>query len=618
MTTIPLIPLEVLFGNPERVSPQISPDGSRMAYIAPDEGVLNVWVGTTGKGDYRPVTRDRDRGIRYFLWAHDNRHLLYIQDQGGDENWRVYTVDLDTGEVRDRTPFEGVQARIEAHSKHFPHEVLIGLNKENPELHDVWRLDLRTGELTKRVTNPGFAGLVNDRQFQVRAAIAIRPDGGQDVHVRDAEDAEWRTALSFDPDDALASSVAGFTGDGKALFLISSKEANTARLVRFDIATGEQMVLAGDPGYDVSGVAFHPDTHEPLWADVLKERVHRVVLDPSVAGDLEALAGVQDGDFEIIGRDHSDRTWLAAYTTDDGPVSYYSFDRDTKAATFLFDHRPVLRGFKLAKMEPFSFTSRDGLTVHGYVTFPPGVERRDLPAVLNVHGGPWGRDAWRFDPHAQFFANRGYLCVQVNFRGSTGYGKEFLNAGDREWGARMHDDLIDAVEYVVAQGWADRERIAIFGGSYGGYAALVGATFTPDVFACAVDIVGPSSLKTLIETVPPYWQPGIALLHTRVGNPETDEEFLWSRSPLSKVDQIKIPMLIAQGANDPRVKQAESEQIVAAMKQKGIDHEYMLFPDEGHGFAKPENRLKFYAVAEKFLAKHLGGRAEAPSSTGGA
>ncbi len=229
--------------------------------------------------------------------------------------------------------------------------------------------------------------------------------------------------------------------------------------------------------------------------------------------------------------------------------------------------------------------------------------------MLNVHGGPWARDEWGFHPWAQFFANRGYLCVQVNFRGSIGYGKNFLNAGDREWGARMHDDLIDAVEYVVAQGWADRQRIAIFGGSYGGYAALVGVTFTPDVFACAVDIVGPSNLKTFIETVPPYWQPAIALLHTRIGNPQTEEDFLWSRSPLSRVDQIKIPLLIVHGANDPRVKQAESEQIVAAMKQKGIDHEYMLFPDEGHGFDKPENRLKFYAAAEKFLAKHLGGRA---------
>jgi dipeptidyl aminopeptidase/acylaminoacyl peptidase len=261
-------------------------------------------------------------------------------------------------------------------------------------------------------------------------------------------------------------------------------------------------------------------------------------------------------------------------------------------------------------MEPFSFTGRDGLTIHGYLTFPSGSSGSALPAVLNVHGGPWARDIWGFNPEAQWLANRGYLCVQVNFRGSTGYGKSFVNAGDREWGAGMHDDLIDAVEHVVAKGWADRDRIGIYGGSYGGYAALAGATFTPDVFRCAVDIVGPVNLKTLIESIPPYWAPMVAQFHTRVGNPETEEDFLWSRSPLSKVDQIRVPLLIAQGANDPRVKQAESEQIVAALRERGIDHEYLLFPDEGHGFAKPENRLKFYAAAERFLARHLGGRYE--------
>jgi dipeptidyl aminopeptidase/acylaminoacyl peptidase len=276
---------------------------------------------------------------------------------------------------------------------------------------------------------------------------------------------------------------------------------------------------------------------------------------------------------------------------------------------------PALGGYQLAKMETFEFTARDGLTVHGYATFPAGEEHSNLPTVLNVHGGPWARDTWGFNPEAQWLANRGYACVQVNYRGSTGYGKEFVNAGNREWGAKMHDDLIDAVEFIVKQGWADRDRIAIYGGSYGGYAALVGATFTPDVFCCAVDIVGPSNIKTLIESVPPYWAPLIVQFHTRVGNPETEEEFLWSRSPLSKVDQIKIPILIAQGANDPRVKQAESEQIVAAMTEKGIDHEYMLFPDEGHGFAKPENRMKFYGAADRFLAKHLGGR-EGPVEAG--
>jgi dipeptidyl aminopeptidase/acylaminoacyl peptidase len=261
-------------------------------------------------------------------------------------------------------------------------------------------------------------------------------------------------------------------------------------------------------------------------------------------------------------------------------------------------------------MEQFSFTSRDGLTIHGYATFPPGVERASLPTVLNVHGGPWARDEWGFDPEAQWLANRGYLCVQVNFRGSTGYGKSFVNAGDRQWGARMHDDLVDARAHVVGLGWTDPDRVAIYGGSYGGYASLVGAAFTPELFACAVDVVGPSNLVTLIRTIPPYWAPLVAQFHRRVGNPDTEEDFLWSRSPLSKASSISIPLLIAQGANDPRVKQDESEQIVAALREAGIEHEYLLFSDEGHGFAKPENRLRFYARAEAFLARHLGGRSE--------
>ena len=291
-------------------------------------------------------------------------------------------------------------------------------------------------------------------------------------------------------------------------------------------------------------------------------------------------------------------------------MSYFAYERASRSGRFLFEHQPALSNYTLGAMEPFSFHSRDGLTVHGYLTFPPGEGRAHLPTVLNVHGGPWARDVWGYDPEAQWLANRGYLCVQVNYRGSTGYGKSFVNAGNKEWGGRMHNDLVDAVAFVVDQGWSDPERVAIYGGSYGGYAALVGATFTPELFRCAVDIVGPSNLKTLIESIPPYWAPEIEVFHQRVGNPETEEAFLWSRSPLSRVADIKRPLLIAQGANDPRVKRAESEQIVAALTEAGIEHEYMLFPDEGHGFAKPENRLRFYAAAEGFLARHLGGRVE--------
>ena len=611
-TSVELIPRDVLFGNPTRVSPAISPDGKRLGYIAPHEGVLNVWVRTIGQEDDRVVTAARERPIRQFGWAYNDRHLLYIQDKGGDENWRLYSVDLDSGEERDLTPFEGVQVGQLFSNRDFPDEVLIAMNKDNPQLHDIWHIDLRTGELTKRVENPGFVAWVTDKQFRVRCAAAPTPEGGIVVVVREDEDSEWRPVLQADMEDSLTSGPIGFSADGNTLYLQSSVGAETGRLVAHDLATGDETVIAEDPKADVSDATVHPETREIQIVTFQKERLEHVVLDSSIEAEWRAVESLEPGDANFIGRDRADRTWLVAFTADDGPVRYYAWSRDSQQATFLFEHRPELNDFTLAPMEPFSFTARDGLEVHGYITFPPGVERSNLPTVLNVHGGPWARDTWGFNPEAQWFANRGYLCVQVNYRGSTGYGKAFINAGNREWAGAMHDDLIDAIDYVVAQGWADRERVGIYGGSYGGYAALVGATFTPDVFRCAVDIVGPSNISTLINSIPEYWKPMIAQFHQRVGNPETEAEFLWSRSPLSRVDEIKIPMLIAQGANDPRVKQDESEQIVSAMKEKGIAHEYMLFEDEGHGFAKPENRMKFYAAAERFLATHLGGRCEEP------
>ena len=612
---VDLIPRDVLFGNPERVSPQLSPDGTKLAWIAPRDGVLNVWVAPVGSAGVdwdaaAVVTDDTDRGIRSYAWARDGRHLLYQQDTGGDENWRLYDVDLETMARRDLTPFEGIHAQVIATRKSHRNEVLVGINRDNPQLHDVYLLDLSTGDLTKLIENPGYAGWLADEDMVVRGAIAPLPDGGYDLLVRDDAESDWRTVLRIPADDAAVSGPLAFTGDGKSLVAISSVGANTGRLVRIDLATGEERVVFEDPEADVTGAMLHPDTREPQVAVVVKDRAEYHVLDPAVQADLDAVRALHAGDPSLVGRDEADATWLIAFDNDATPVRYYAYDRASQTASVLFDSRPEMLRYQLATMEPFAFTARDGLTVHGYVTFPPGGGRSGLPAVLDVHGGPTVRDEWGWNPEAQWLANRGYLCIQVNYRGSTGYGKAFVNAGDREWGGKMHDDLIDAVRYVAAQGWADPDRTAIYGGSYGGYAALVGAAFTPDVFRCAVDIVGPSNLKTLLETIPAYWAPARAELYKRVGNPETDQEFLWSRSPLSRARDIRIPLLIAQGANDPRVKQAESEQIVAALAEAGIDYEYMLFPDEGHGFAKPENRLKFYAAAERFLAKYLGGRFE--------
>src|SRR3989338_1043443 len=613
-TNVPLIPREVLFGNPERFSPHISPDAKKIAYIAPKDGVLNVWVRTLGQNDDYVVTDDRERGIRAFFWAYDNKHLLYVQDKGGDENWHLYRVNLETGEVNNLTPFPKVQVQIVDQNKNFPGELLIAMNKENEKLHDVYHLTIETGELKMVAKNTGSIGSwLVDSQFKVLGAVSATPDGGFDLLYRKNELSERQKILNWDSENALSSGPVSFSKDGKKLYLKDSTDANTTRLVKYDIATQKKEVIAEDNEYDVGTVLFNPDTYKIEAYSFIKQRVDWHVLDISLKKDFEILKNLEKGEFSLTSRDVSNKYWIAGFDRDVGSAVYYIYDREKKKASYLFDARPQLKKFKLAKMLPISYKTRDGLTVHGYLTYPEGVEKKNLPLILNVHGGPWTRDNWGWDPEAQLFANRGYACLQVNYRGSMGYGKDFLNAGNREWGGKMHDDLIDAANWVVKHKIADPKKIAIFGGSYGGYAALVGATFTPDVFCCSVDFVGVSNLLTFLNSIPPYWSSFMETFKKLVGDPEKDKDFLISRSPLFKVNNIKIPMLIAQGANDPRVKQAESEQIVEAMKTKGIDHEYMLFSDEGHGFAKPENRLKFYAHSEKFLAQYLGGRFEEES-----
>ncbi len=606
-----LIPRSILFGNPEKATPLLSPDGRRLAYLAPVDGVLNVWVGSPSGEDFRPVTRDRDRGIRTYFWGRDSGHILYLQDKGGDENWRLFAVNLADGAERELTPHPNVQVQVIEHDKHFPNDVVIAMNQEDARRHDVYRLDLRTGKAERVAQNPGnVVQWVTDTRLQVRGAVASREDGGFDLLLRATERDPWATTLTWSAEDALTSGPVSFAADGQSLVLRDSRGTNAARLVRLALSAGDIAVLAEDPDHDVAEVMIHPDTYEVQMASFVRARREWVVLDPWLAEDVDAVRGLRDGDFLIYDRTDADDRWLVGFTQDRAPASYYMYERTARRGAFLFTTRPALERHTLAAMEPISFTARDGLTIHGYLTYPPGLPREKLPLVLDVHGGPWHRDVWGYDPEAQWLANRSYACLQVNFRGSTGYGKRFINAGDREWGGKMHQDLVDAVHWAVGRGVADPERVAIYGGSYGGYAALVGATVTPDLFRCAVSIVGPSNLITFINTIPPYWSSYRAMLHQRVGNPDTEPEFLESRSPLFHVHRIKIPMLIAQGANDPRVKRAESEQIVGAMKAKGIDHEYLLFEDEGHGFAKPESRFRFYAAAERFLAKHLGGRAE--------
>ncbi|HEX9631156.1 MAG TPA: DUF2784 family protein [Gemmatimonadales bacterium] len=611
MPTAPLIPRTVLFGNPDKASPELSPDGTRLAYLAPLDGVLNVWVGAADGTGMRAVTHDTDRGVRFYTWAHDNRHLLYLQDEGGDENWRLHKVQPETEADEDLTPYANVQVQLLAHTKRRPHEVLLAMNQEDERLHDVYHLDLRTNALRRLVQNPGdVSSWLADADLEVRACVAMTDDGGAVLRLRDGADAAWRDAIRWGPADALSSGPVAFRLDGRSLYLLDSRDANTTRLVRFDAGSGARSVIAEDPRYDVGGVELHPDTREVQLVGFIRERHEWDVHDPALADDVAAIRKLNPGDWDLASRTHADDRWIVAFTRDTESASYWLYDRATRGGTFLFHTREDLGRYVLGQMRPVALTARDGLRLEGYLTEPTAPARRPLPLVLNVHGGPWHRDTWGYDPEAQWLANRGYACLQVNFRGSTGYGKDFVNAGNREWGAKMHDDLVDAVRWAVSEGIANPARVAIYGGSYGGYAALVGATFTPDLFRCAVAIVGPSNLITFIQTIPPYWSTFLAMLKERVGDPDTEAEFLRSRSPLTHVDRLRIPLFIAQGANDPRVKQSESEQIVAALREKGIPHEYLLFPDEGHGFAKPENRLKFYGAAERFLAEHLGGRCE--------
>ncbi|EKU99432.1 dipeptidyl aminopeptidase/acylaminoacyl peptidase [Leptolyngbya sp. PCC 7375] len=616
MSLPPLIPRATLFGNPQRTSPRLSPDGKYLAYIAPDtNNVLQVWL-QEPSGDDRQLTQDKKRGIQSYFWTYQENQLIYLQDADGDENFHLYLVDVTTSMVRDLTPFQGVKANPIELDPDFPDRALVSLNLKDRQKFDVYSINLTTGAVEFDTDNPGnIVSWTADHQFQIRAATAATPDGGSELLYRATADDAWESLRCWGPDDE--GGAVGFSKDGNTLYVVGTHDANAQRFIALDLAARTETVIAADPQYDISDIVTHPTERNIQAVSVYKAKEEWTVLDEAIRGDFEALAQVRPGQFVISSRTTADDTWLVAYLTDDGPVYYYRYDRNRKDATYLFSNQPKLEDLALASMEPIEYQARDGLTIHGYLTLPVGIEANNLPTVLFVHGGPWARDMWGLNPPVQWLANRGYAVLQVNFRGSTGYGKDFLNAGNRQWGKTMHDDLIDAVDWLCNQGIADRTKVAIMGGSYGGYATLAGLTFTPDVFACGVDIVGPSNLITLIRSVPPYWQPMMAMFAHRVGDVEAEEEMLKERSPLFFVDRIEKPLLIGQGANDPRVKEAESEQIVEAMHKAGKPVEYVLYTDEGHGFARPENRLHFYGIVEAFLAKYIGGRAEPAADVDG-
>lgn len=613
----PLIPRDVLYGNPDRADVQLSPDGRHLSYLAPVDGVLNVWVAPVAElAAATPVTADRRRGIRAHDWAFSSTHILYPQDVGGDEDWHVYSVEVATGRTVDLTPFEHVSAAVLKLSRDLPGEVLVGVNDRVPELHDAYRVDIATGERTLVLENPGFADVTARDDFTIPLAIVMTPDGG--ATVLRSTGGEFEPFFTIPMEDTLTSHPIGFTKDGEHFYAVDSRGRDKAVLTRVSLTDGSGEVIYASDLSDIHAIMTHPTEKAVEAVAVNYLRTEWVALDETVGEHLQTLAAVADGEVSVVSRTTDDQDWIVAFVLDDGPVRYYHYRVADRHAEFLFANRDDLDQYQLAKQGPVEIPARDGLRLVSYLTLPVGTDAGDgvptepLPMVLDVHGGPWARDAWGFNPEHQLLANRGYAVLAVNYRGSTGFGKEFLNAGNLQWGATMHDDLLDAVQWAVDRRIADPDRIAIHGGSYGGYAALAGLALTPDVFTCGVDIVGPSNLITLLESIPPYWAPMVQMFKDRVGDFTTEEgrEFLLSRSPLTYADRIERPLLIGQGANDPRVKIAESEQIVAAMRRHGIPVTYVLFPDEGHGFAEPANRLTFFAVTEAFLAAHLGGRAE--------
>lgn len=615
-----LIPRKVLFDNPDKAGPQISANGKYLSYLAPVNGVLNVWVGPVDKPEEaKPITQDKKRGIRSYFWTYTNDHILYIQDADGDEDWHVYRTSIDKAETTDLTPQKKISARIEGVSHKFPSEIIVGINDRDPQFHDVYRINLSSGERKLVLKNTEFFGFMIDDDYKIRLAIKFQPDGSNTYYQPDGKEG-WKDFLKIPAGDTLTTNPAGFNKTGDVLYLVDSRNRNTGALTALDMKTNKQTVVAEDEKSDAGGVMTHPTENTIQAVSFTYERTRWVFKDPGVEESFAQLKKVADGEISVSSRSLDDRRWIVTFVLDNGPVRYYHFDRDAKKATFLFTNRKSLEGLPLQKMHARVIKSRDGLDLVSYLTLPPGSDvdgkgrpGSPVPMVLLVHGGPWGRDGWGFNREHQLFANRGYAVLSVNFRGSTGFGKKFVNAGDKEWAAKMHDDLLDAVDWAVKEKIADPKKVAIAGGSYGGYATLVGLTFTPDKFACGVDIVGPSNIVTLLKSIPEYWTPMVQLFKDRVGDYTTPEgrKFLEERSPLSRVDKIKKPLLIGQGAHDPRVKQAEADQIVKAMQDHKIPVTYVLFPDEGHGFARPPNNLAFYAITEAFLARNLGGRYEA-------
>ncbi|HSM37131.1 MAG TPA: alpha/beta fold hydrolase [Longimicrobiales bacterium] len=621
----PLLDREVFFGDPEIAGAELSPDGRFIAFRKPYEGVLNIWVkGVEEPFDAaRPITAD-DRPVPGYFWSEDGTYVLYVQDKGGNEDFHVYAVRPSEAvggtipEARDLTPVEGVRAVIYSTPENTPGEIIVGLNDRDAAYHDVYRVNLESGERELLIENTEqVGGFLYDDEGTVRFAFKQKPGGGLDIYEVDSG-AGTLGEIVYSCDYTESCGPVGFHADNERLYFQTNKgDRDLTELVLFDPATGKETLIEGDPEGQVDfGGALFSEDDELLATVYVGDRVRIYPKDERFARDLANLREqLPEGELGLLSRTKDERFWLFSSRSDVDPGSVYLYDRETGEAELVYRGRPDFPSEHMAPMRAIRYTARDGREIPAYLTVPKGVEARNLPLVLHPHGGPWARDNWGYSPYAQFLANRGYAVLQPNFRSSTGYGKDHLNSGNKEWGTgAMQHDLTDGVQYLIDEGIADPERIGIFGGSYGGYATLAGVTFTPDLYAAAVPYVAPSSLITLIESFPAYWRPFLETSwYRRVGDPadEEDRADLDARSPLNYVDRIVTPLLVVHGANDPRVKQRESDQLVVALRDRDIDVDYIVAADEGHGFRGEMNRLALAAAMERFLAGHLGGRYQA-------
>jgi len=619
---VELIPREILFSDFDKSYVQISPDGKYISFLAPYNGVSNIWVASVNDiNSAKPITKENERGITEFpslVWSYTGE-IIYMKDNKGDENWGIFSVNPLTGENETLFSQENVQAQILKVSRSIPNEILIMVNARDKSAYDIYRLNLKTKELKTVFENKeNFFPLTANEDYNLILLSKFREDGGMDFFLH--KDGKVIFIFGINVEDtltALGQSYYEFDASGNKLYFFDSTNRDTRALAEIDLISFKKNIIFGTDIADISDVLFKPVSNIPQAVAYTYDRKKWVILDQKIKKDFEYLLSLENGEMDIVSRSEDDQYWIISYDFDDKPKGYYIYNRKKKEATFLFSAKKALENIPLAKTYPVVIESRDGLKLVSYLTLPiledkGGKPLRPLPMVLSVHGGPWYRDTWGFNRTIQWLANRGYAVLQVNFRGSTGFGKSFISASYKEWGGKMQDDLVDAVKWAIENNIADPKRIAIFGTSYGGYATLVGLTFTPDLFVCGVDVFGPSNLLSFYESMPPYWKPFINFFKKSIGDftKEEDRKLLMSRSPIYFVDNIKKPLLVAQGANDVRVKKTESDQIVKAMKERGLPVIYILFPDEGHGFEKPENKIAFYAITEKFLAKYLKGKYE--------